>query len=90
MHEVACDPGYMSRKIQKFRTDKFEACDKRKFVYMNCITQNIRLLHERIRSSRVGNISLRFVTLVAHERIRHLSDVGYNAIKPTFYCPICP
>ena len=25
------DPGYMSRKIGKFRTDKFDTCNKRKF-----------------------------------------------------------
>ena len=25
------DPGYMSRKIRKFRTDKFDTCNKRKF-----------------------------------------------------------
>ena len=44
------DPGYMSRKIRKFRKDKFDTRNKRKFwlgwepaVYMSYMSQNFRL-----------------------------------------------
>ena len=59
-------PGYVSRKILKFRTDNFDPCNKRNFwlmqlmyingwfpaVYMSCMSQNFRLLH-------VSNLSVR-------------------------------
>ena len=50
------DPVYMSRKIRKFRTDKFDTWNKRHIwgpaVYMSCMSQNCRLFH-------VSNLSVR-------------------------------
>ena len=70
---VLCDPGYMSRKIRKFRTNKFDTwkteilthathvngCEPA--VYMSCMSQNFRLFH-------VSNLSVwnfRFFTRIS-------------------------
>ena len=63
--ETDGDPGYISRKIRKFRTDKFDRWNKRKFwlmklmvngwepaVYMSFMSQNFRLFH-------LSNLSVR-------------------------------
>ena len=44
------DPGYTSRKIRKFRTDKFDACNKRNFDSCNSckrlVPSRLHELHE--------------------------------------------
>ena len=61
-------PGYMSRKIRKFRTDKFDTWKTEistyatrvngwePAVYMSCMSQNVRLFH-------VSNLSVRNIRI---------------------------
>ena len=62
------DPVYMSRKIRKFRTDKFDTWNGWfSAVYMSCMNQNFRLFH-------VSNLSVR------NFRIFLLIHTGYCRI----------
>ena len=73
------DPGYMSRKNQKFWTDKFDTWNKQKFWFMNsCKRLGTSRLHELHKSkllfvSRIESVqNFRFFLLMYPGSVSHI------------------